>query len=194
TLPADTPEQVAAKEHAWRHFLEDSANSSLAHTADALVGAYLLPKVQDTADTVPTSITLHALLTDPQRAQTEHAAPIAAARAACKQARVFHWPLAFPQVFAQGGFDCVLGNPPWEVSQMGEEEFFATRAQRIAELAGDARKQAIAALPETDPRLWDEFVKESQRIAAANNFYRESGRFPLTAVGKLNTYPLFAET
>lgn len=194
TLPADTPEQVAAKEQAWRHFLEDSANSSLAHTADALVGAYLLPKVQDTADTVPTSITLHALLTDPQRAQTEHAAPIAAARAACKQARVFHWPLAFPQVFAQGGFDCVLGNPPWEVSQMGEEEFFATRAQRIAELAGDARKQAIAALPETDPRLWDEFVKESQRIAAANNFYRESGRFPLTAVGKLNTYPLFAET
>lgn len=194
TLPADTPEQVAAKEQAWRSFLEDAAHSRLAHAADALVGAYLLPKTEDTAEAVPTSITLHALLTDPQRAQTEHAAPIAAARAACEQARVFHWPLAFPQVFAQGGFDCVLGNPPWEVSQMGEEEFFATRAQHIAELAGDARKQAIAALPETDPRLWDEFVKESQRIAAANNFYRESGRFPLTAVGKLNTYPLFAET
>lgn len=194
TLPADTPEQVAAKEQAWRRFLEDSAHSPLAHAADVLVGAYLLPKTEDTAETVPTSITLHALLTDPQRAQTEHAAPIAAARAACEQARVFHWPLVFPQVFAQGGFDCVLGNPPWEVSQMGEEEFFATRAQHIAELAGDARKQAIAALPETDPRLWDEFVKESQRIAAANNFYRESGRFPLTAVGKLNTYPLFAET
>ncbi|WP_312762057.1 Eco57I restriction-modification methylase domain-containing protein [Stutzerimonas balearica] len=194
TLPADTPEQVAAKEQAWRRFLEESAHSPLAHAADVLVGAYLLPKTEDTAETVPTSITLHALLTDPQRAQTEHAAPIAAARAACEQARVFHWPLAFPQVFAQGGFDCVLGNPPWEVSQMGEEEFFATRAPHIAELAGDARKQAIAALPETDPRLWDEFVKESQRIAAANNFYRESGRFPLTAVGKLNTYPLFAET
>ncbi len=194
TLPADTPEQVAAKEQAWRRFLEESAHSPLALAADALVGAYLLPKTEDTAEAVPTSITLHALLTVPERAQTEHAAPIAAARAACEQAHVFHWPLAFPQVFAQGGFDCVLGNPPWEVSQMGEEEFFATRAQHIAELAGDARKQAIAALPETDPRLWDEFVKESQRISAANNFYRESGRFPLTAVGKLNTYPLFAET
>lgn len=194
TLPADTPEQVAAKEQAWRRFLEESAHSPLAHAADALVGAYLLPKTEGTAEAVPTSITLHALLTDPQRAQTEHAAPIVAARDACEQARVFHWPLAFPQVFAQGGFDCVLGNPPWEVSQMGEEEFFATRAQHIAELAGDARKQAIAALPETDPRLWDEFVKASQRIAAANNFYRESGRFTLTAVGKLNTYPLFAET
>lgn len=194
TLPADTPEQVVVKEQAWRHFLGDSAHSPLVHAADALVGAYLLPKTEGTAEAVPTSITLHALLTAPERAQIEHAAPIVAARDACEQARVFHWPLAFPQVFAQGGFDCVLGNPPWEVSQMGEEEFFATRAQHIAELGGDARKQAIAALPETDPRLWNEFVKESQRIAAANNFYRGSGRFPLTAVGKLNTYPLFAET
>jgi hypothetical protein len=25
----------------------------------------------------------------------------------------FHWHLAFPEVFARGGFDCVLGNPPW---------------------------------------------------------------------------------
>ena len=91
TLPADTPEQVVAKEQAWRHFLEDSAHSPLAHAADALVGAYLLPKTEDTADAVPTSITLHALLTAPERAQTEHAAPIAAARAACEQARVFHW-------------------------------------------------------------------------------------------------------
>ncbi len=26
----------------------------------------------------------------------------------------FHWHLAFPAVFAAGGFTCVLGNPPWE--------------------------------------------------------------------------------
>jgi len=25
----------------------------------------------------------------------------------------FHWHLAFPQVFDKGGFDCILGNPPW---------------------------------------------------------------------------------
>ncbi|WP_108728117.1 Eco57I restriction-modification methylase domain-containing protein [Alcaligenes aquatilis] len=117
TLPADTPEQVAAKEQAWRHFLEDSAHSPLALAAHALVGAYLLPKTEDTVETVPTSITLHALLTDPQRAQTEYAASIAATRVACEQTRVLHWPLAFPQVFAQGGFDCVLGNPPWEIVQ-----------------------------------------------------------------------------
>ncbi|MEM2002894.1 MAG: hypothetical protein QXT77_09640, partial [Candidatus Methanomethylicaceae archaeon] len=26
--------------------------------------------------------------------------------------RFFHWPLEFPEVFADGGFDCILGNPP----------------------------------------------------------------------------------
>ena len=29
------------------------------------------------------------------------------------QHNFFHWPLEFPEVFAQGGFDVVLGNPPW---------------------------------------------------------------------------------
>jgi hypothetical protein len=146
---------------------------------------------------VPTSATLHAALTAPHTLQAPAVrtpSSCAAAQAACKTAQVLHWPLAFAQVFAQGGFDCVLGNPPWEVSQMGEEEFFATRAPEIAALQGDTRKRAIQQLATENPALWEAFAIESQRIGAVNNFYRDSGRFELTAVGKLNTYPLFAET
>ncbi|WP_418647630.1 Eco57I restriction-modification methylase domain-containing protein [Thauera butanivorans] len=218
TLPADTPEQVTAKEQAWRHFLADSAHSPLAHAADALVGAYLLPKTEDTAETVPTSITLHALLTAPERAQTEHAAPIAAARDACEQARVFHWPLAFPQVFAQGGFDCVLGNPPWERIKLQEEEFFATRHRDVAEARNKAeRAQRIQWLSEgmlarhlypepahqvhedeTEKRLYREFVTARRTAEAASVFAHvkgtDGGRYPLTGVGDVNTYALFAET
>ena len=62
------------------------------------------------------------------------------------EARVFHWPLEFPDITAVGGFDVVLGNPPWEVMQLSEEEYFAQRLPEIAELAGAARKRAIAAL------------------------------------------------
>jgi hypothetical protein len=32
-----------------------------------------------------------------------------------KQHLFFHWPLEFPEVFATGGFDAVLGNPPYDV-------------------------------------------------------------------------------
>lgn len=218
TLPADTPEQVAAKEQAWRHFLEDSAHRPLAHAADALVGAYLLPKTEDMVEAVPTSITLHALLTAPERAQTEHAAPIVAARDACEQARVFHWPLAFPQVFAQGGFDCVLGNPPWERIKLQEEEFFATRHRDVAQARNKAeRTQRIQWLSEgmlarhlypdlvhevhedeAEKRLYREFVTARRTAEAASVFAHvkgtDGGRYPLTGVGDVNTYALFAET
>ena len=34
----------------------------------------------------------------------------------------FHWPLEFPDVFEQGGFDVVLGNPPWGQKQIAGEQ------------------------------------------------------------------------
>ena len=193
-MPTNTPEQVSIKETRWLAFMQTAAQSPLAQAADVVVGAFLLSKTTDRGATVPTSATLHTLLTTPNDITGPAADAVAAARAACAEARVLHWPLAFPQVFARGGFDCVLGNPPWEVNQMGEEEFFASRDPNIAALAGDSRKKAIESLSKTSPRLWEEFSETARRIAATNIFFRESGRFPLTAVGKLNTYPLFAET
>ncbi len=34
----------------------------------------------------------------------------------------FHWPLEFPDVFERGGFDVVLGNPPWGQKQIEREQ------------------------------------------------------------------------
>jgi len=191
-LPDDTLEQIAAKQAAWQAFAQESADSPLRHAADMLLGAFLLPKNEVNQHSIPTTGTVVLeLLGD--HAALGHAGKRAASIKICAEARVLHWPLAFPLVHAVGGFTCVLGNPPWEVSQLGEEEFFASRDASIASLTGDRRKKAIAHLEEENPRLWKEFVEESQRVAACNNFYR-AGRYPLTAVGKLNTYPLFAET
>jgi len=193
SMPADTPEEVQAKEDAYQTFLAQAVDSTMAHAADLYAAAFILPKTPDTQAAVPTTETLiHELSPHPK--SEKHQAMVHAANTACQAAKVFHWPLAFPQVFAAGGFDCVLANPPWEVSQMGEEEFFAARAADIARLQGDQRKKAIKALEKTNPMLWGEYQEASHRIAATNVFYRESGRFPLTAVGKLNTYPLFSET
>ncbi|MDH0775914.1 N-6 DNA methylase [Delftia tsuruhatensis] len=193
TQPEDSTAQIAAKAEAYGTYLRQARAGRLAQAANLLLGAYLLPKRADTVSRIPTTATLYlTLLGVPLPADQQGA--LAAAQAACDEARVLHWPLAFPQVFAQGGFDCVLGNPPWEVSQLGEEEFFATRAPHIADLVGNKRKQAIASLAVADPRLWQAYVDESQRIAAANTFFRESGRYPLTAFGKLNTYALFSES
>ena len=66
----------------------------------------------------------------------------------------FHWPLEFPEVFADGGFDAILSNPPWERIKLQEQEFFAVRDERIATAANKAaRAKLIGKLPETNPAL-----------------------------------------
>lgn len=108
--------------------------------------------------------------------------------------RFFHWPLEFPEVFDQGGFDVVLGNPPWERIKLQEQEFFSVRDRAIAEARNKAeRAKLIAKLPENNPELMAEF-EEAKHDAESNSvFMRSSGRMPLTARGDINTYGLFAE-
>lgn len=115
-LPENSTNQIYAKEVAYRAFLDQAKTSRLAHAADLLVGAYLLPKCEADEAHIPTSATLYLTLQGEPLSVTQQSA-LAAAQAVCAEARVLHWPLAFPQVFASGGFDCVLGNPPWEVVQ-----------------------------------------------------------------------------
>lgn len=115
-LPENTTRQIATKEAAYRGFLEQAKTSRLAHAADLLTGAFLLPKREGDEGVVPTTSTLYLTLLGDLLPVSQQVT-VAAARATCSEARVLHWPLAFPQVFANGGFDCVLGNPPWEVVQ-----------------------------------------------------------------------------
>ncbi len=216
-LPENSTQEIAAKEAAYRAFLEQAKTSRLAHAADLLVGAYLLPKREGDEARVPTSATLYlTLLGDALPADQQGA--LAAAQTACLDARVLHWPLAFPQVFAGGGFDCVLGNPPWERIKLQEEEFFATRHRDVAEAKNKAeRSQRIQWLSEgmlakhlfpqqehapheceAEQRLYAEFISARRTAEAASVFAHvkgeDGGRYPLTGVGDVNTYALFAET
>jgi hypothetical protein len=186
----DSLADIEAKRAQWDEIAEGTRDHPLARAADVLVGAYLVPKREGQA--VPTSVDLVPLLLGAQAGEVPAAER--AARAACREARVLHWPLAFPQVFARGGFDVVLGNPPWEVSQLDEGEYFASRSPDIAKQAGVARKRAIALLEAENPRLWAQFLEAKRGFEALGEFWRSSDRFALTAHGKLNTYALFAET
>lgn len=191
-LADDDLDGVAAKRAAWLAAESAAHHSRFARLADLYVGAFLLSKVRSDGLALPSSRHLWAVANnqdDPTLAAAEQAA-----HEVCAQARVLHWWVAFPQIAAAGGFSVMLGNPPWEVSQLSEEEFFAARAPEIASLSGVHRKRAIAALQDERPRIWQEYELEKHRYDAANAFYRGSGRYPLSAVGKVNTYRLFSES
>jgi hypothetical protein len=108
--------------------------------------------------------------------------------------RFFHWPLEFPEVFADGGFDVVLGNPPWEHIELKEKEWFATKDQRIVQAqTGSQRKRLIEALANTNPSLYVEFQHAKKAHDALGQFLRLSQRFSRSARGRINTYTVFAE-
>jgi uncharacterized protein (DUF433 family)/type I restriction-modification system DNA methylase subunit len=108
--------------------------------------------------------------------------------------KFFHWPLEFPDVFELGGFDVMLGNPPWERIKLQEQEFFAIRDPNIANArTASERKNLIKRLPESNPILYQEFINACHDADASSKFIRDSGRFELTARGDINTYAIFAE-
>ena len=109
--------------------------------------------------------------------------------------RYFHWCVEFPEVFAyDGGFDVMCGNPPWDKLQMEEEKWFAGKDEDIVNAPNQAaRKKRIAALEQSNPMLYAEFIAAGQSIASESSFVKNSGRFPLTAIGKLELSSLFAE-
>ncbi|HLX52747.1 MAG TPA: hypothetical protein VKR58_02345, partial [Aquella sp.] len=108
--------------------------------------------------------------------------------------KFFHWPLEFPDVFEQGGFDVMLGNPPWEILELKEQEYFATKDAAISGAENKAaRTRLINVLKDKNPILYIEYQRESHYYDALRKFIKESGRNPLTAVGRINMYPIFAE-
>ncbi len=127
-----------------------------------------------------------------------------------RQYQFFHWHIAFPDVFAvtgdepdavnletgwSGGFDVVLGNPPWERIKLQEKEWFARRMPEIAD-AGNAaaRKRMIESLKTSDPTLHRAFLADKRKAEGESHFVRHSGRFPLCGRGDVNTYSVFTET
>lgn len=215
-LDDETPEHLTAKRAAFLAAKLEAERTPLARLADTYVAAFLARKAVGEEDRVPLSGYLWGLMSD-QQEQSRHSGLEDAARALCRVHRVFHWWLAFPQVAQRGGFNVMLGNPPWERIKLQEEEFFATRSQLVANARHKAeRGQRIQWLAEgtllhrLDParehadgisppnraeqKLYEDFILARRGAEAASLFARSGRRYALTGVGDVNTYALFAET
>ena len=184
---------LAEKQRKWKALLSSNAYEHEKLVADAWCAAFLWPKDQvgPVVEAAPT-IGMWLALRDGEAPPTTTL--VETTRSIAEKFGLFHWDLAFPQVFARGGFDVVLGNPPWERIKLQEQEFFARREPSIA-MARNAseRKKLIAALPATDPVLWKEWTSATRIAQGKSHFVRQSGRYPLCGKGDVNTYALFAE-
>ncbi|WCJ60897.1 hypothetical protein NXS98_07185 [Fontisphaera persica] len=105
----------------------------------------------------------------------------------------FHWPLRFPEIAARGGFDCFVGNPPWEQVKINEQEWFTPHDPNIASLPSAPRRAAIAALQQSNPALWRKWRLAQRAYDRLAEYMRNCGRFS-PSEHEPNTYLLFTDT
>jgi Eco57I restriction-modification methylase len=123
------------------------------------------------------------------------------ARALAARETFFHWWTSFPTVFdsqGQGGFDAIIGNPPWDRIKLQEVEWFAERDTAIAAQSRAAdRKRMVAELQKNKAPLYDSYLEATERAEAAarvlGNGKLGSGDYPLLGGGDVNLYSLFVE-
>jgi hypothetical protein len=202
-LPEDTVGQIGAKAKRFKELRKGQTFLRAKAAADLYVAAFLLPKVGGapagaSARTVPTTEELWMALNHGEvpKAMVEQSN-------AARNTHALHWPLEFPDVMQRGGFDVVLGNPPWERIKLQEQEFFASRSPEIANAPNKAARDKLtkalemAAPGSAERALFDAFTEAKREAEATSEFVRVSaedgGRFALTGRGDVNTYALFAE-
>ena len=170
------------------------------------MAAFMSIKTPENEHLIPTSNDVFAvydasnLLLVNERQQQK----IAFAQEVCAQAHIFHWPLMFPEVLGDNGsgFDCVLGNPPWEKPKVEDVKWFASH--QVPDIANaqnaDKRKKLIKALAtgsEPEQLLYAEYQRDLQLAKCLSNFvhlkYKDHGRFTLTGQGDCNLFALITE-
>lgn len=183
---------LAAKESRWQELLDSKAYQHQKFVADAWCAAFVWPKQPGPlAEAAPTN-ELWRQLRDGQGHPPELTVKTVSALA--ERYTFFHWHLAFPQVLARGGFDAVLGNPPWDSLLFREEEFFAASRPDIAAApTAAARKRMVRKLKNEDPVLYGAYQGALRTVAGANAFVRAGLTYPLCGVGRVNLFGLFAE-
>ena len=93
-----------------------------------------------------------------------------------------------------GGFDVVIGNPPWDRIKLQEVEWFAARRAEIAHATTAAERQAaVNRLMASGDPLSADYKRAKEAADTAARVARGSGQYPLLSRGDINLYALFIE-
>jgi hypothetical protein len=158
TMPDHTPEQVEAMRERFETLSQSAEAVWMEQLAAIPIAQFYIQKVDSRPGLHVTEEEFRGYLEGTRTPQTQATAE---ACAVAERKRFFHWFLAFPDVIAAGGFDCLLGNPPylgrggirssygdpfcayaqWQFAPAGVSDlvvYFVQRLQRLLQPAGFA--------------------------------------------------------
>lgn len=113
-----------------------------------------------------------------------------------KQQGFFHWELDFAPVFARGGFDLQVGNPPWVRPTFDESDvlaetnvWWALQAKPSEEERSERRNLDLA-----DPRACESYVDAVTIASCTNAYLGDSTTYPLQAGAQSELSRCFLES
>ena len=114
-------------------------------------------------------------------------------RSAIARLAPIHYPTVWPEVFSREGregFDCLIGNPPWEKVVVDREVWWGMHLPGVRSLPVKQRRAKIDALEAMRPDLADEFETEKRRAEELKLVIR--AMFPNLGSGQTDLYKAFA--
>jgi hypothetical protein len=109
-MPERAPEEIDAKKAAFDAFMSSGAAFVLKQIASIPIAQFYLPRTPENEQKIITDEAFREYWSGERLPQGQ--SPAAAVGIAAKK-RFFHWFLEFPEIVQRGGFDCILGNPPY---------------------------------------------------------------------------------
>lgn len=196
--PDDDIEALRIKERTWDDLQSSRAYCEALVRAHLWCAAFVWPKSSVNQEhAAPTQDLWRRAL---QELSSLPALTRETAAALSRHFNFFHWHLEFPQVFdteGGGGFDLVLGNPPWDTLSPDTKEFFSAYEPRIRSEDKAGQDVIIGPLLEHEDiaAKWAEYRRD---LFATVHFIKKSGRYRLFAPGNLgkgdfNVYRMFVE-
>jgi hypothetical protein len=190
-----TADALANKERDWHAFEEGREARHARLVADLWCASFVWPKDTREAESAsPIRRVWEAVKARPEAVPAATATLLATLKA---RFSFFHWHLAFPTVMGRGGFDLVLGNPPWDTLSPDRREYFGKYQAGMRSLSPTEQDQVIDRLL-SDAAVAGQWERHQLDLFGLVHFLKNSGRFTLYAPGNLgkgdfNVYRMFTE-
>lgn len=200
-------EDVTAKQEMYEKLVKGADYSNARLLADTWCATFVWKKDNsDLGRLCPTEHSFRSIEDNPHSINVQVKAEVLRIS---QQVHFFHWHLAFPDVLPlpvsekaeniqtgwNGGFDVVLGNPPWDMQEVKDNEFFAVSYPAILSVkSAKDKKSVLGQIEQNEPALWESYSEYVRNTHGQKHFMLNSNLYPLAGTGRLNLYRVFLET
>jgi hypothetical protein len=124
--------------------------------------------------------------------QIDEAVGLDQAKSLVREINALHFPASFPEVFVSDrpGFDCIIGNPPWEKIKVEEHEFWGRHFPGHRSRSQAEQRKNVEVYRNSRPELVLALENE-QSIAERQRIIHKSGPFDL-GVGDSDLFKSFS--